>query len=68
MKRSQVEKIIENTINANTQDSPEELASIILFELEEAGMSPPNIEIDPIYDPETRTFKTLSNQWEPEND
>jgi hypothetical protein len=41
MKRSDIEKLIENIIDANIESSSEEMASIILYELLEAGMLPP---------------------------
>jgi hypothetical protein len=41
MKKSEVEKIISDTIDANTQETKDELATIILYELEQLGMLPP---------------------------
>lgn len=38
MKRSEVEKIIKDALDANTEDNHDELASIISYELKEAGL------------------------------
>lgn len=63
MKRSEMIKIIKDTLEANdyseSSTSAEEMASIIMYEIDEAGMLPPRTKLDKL------NFE--DNAWDPED-